>query len=194
MYAHGIMDGPNHPHNVHNKHPFTHVPANTDGSNYCRTPSNKHGPHIRDQQQGRVSEVSSSNHRIPPVSTLLRVLTKHPDELSTFPGFNRSLLTKHRPPSTATAKGHMTRTRKGLRSTRNVIQEMEDARAKVDEMAPTEQICTAIDNENFCYAVTTSNDGNVVYSDLPGRFPIESYAVMNYLFVAYVYKCNYIII
>ena len=130
----------------------------------------------------------------PPTSTMLHVLTKHPKELMTFPSFTRKLLNKFLPPSTATAKGHMIRTRKGLRSTKNIQQEIEDARAQVDDMAPEQQVCTAIDDEMFCFSITTNYDNNVIYSDLPGRFPIESYAGMNYIFVAYIYKCNYIIV
>ena len=61
-------------------------------------------------------------------------------------------------------------------------------------MAPDEQACTAEDDEMFCYSVTTDNDGNVIYSDLVGRFPIESYTGMNYFFVCYVYKRNYIMV
>ena len=42
-------------------------------------------------------------------------------------------------------------------------------------MAPGKQICTATDDEMFCYSITTDNNGNVIYSDLAGKFPIESY-------------------
>ena len=44
----------------------------------------------------------------------------------------------------------------------------------------------------LCYSVTTDNNGNMIYSDLAGRFPTKSCAGMNYYFVCYVYKCNYI--
>ena len=72
--------------------------------------------------------------------------------------------------------------------------EIPDAREELHDMEPAEQVLSAIDDELFCYSITTDNDGNVVYSDLPGRFPIESYRGMNYFFVAYIYKCNYILI
>ena len=85
----------------------------------------------------------------------------------------------------------MIRTRKGLRSTKTDENE-DDARAAEEDMAPDEQACTAEDDEMFCYSVITDNDGNVIYSDLAGQFPIESYTGMNYIFVCYVYKCNYI--
>ena len=88
----------------------------------------------------------------------------------------------------------MIRTRKGLRSTQDNRSEILDARAIVDDMTPVQQMCTTIDDEMYCYSVTTDNDGNVLYSNLAGRFPVESYAGMNYFFIAYVYKCNYIIV
>ena len=143
------------------------------------------------------TEITKFHHQAlgsPPVSTLLRVLRKHPDELSTIPGITRDLITKHLPPSTATAKVHMTRTRKGLRSTKVKTVQTPDAREALPDMEPTEEALSAIDDEILCYSITTDNDGNVVYSDLPGRFPIESYRGMNYFFVTYIYKCNYILI
>lgn len=63
----------------------------------------------------------------------------------------------------------MTRTRKGLRSTQTEIVEMTDAREELQDMEPTEEVLTAIDDKIFCYSITTDNDGNVIYSDLPGR-------------------------
>ena len=111
-----------------------------------------------------------------------------------FSGVTREFITKHLPPSTVTAKSHMIRKRQGLRSTKNITQEIQDTRAQVDNMAPLEQVCTAIDDEMFCFSVTIAYDGNVIHSDLPGRLAIESYAGMKYFFVAYIYKYNYIVI
>ena len=86
---------------------------------------------------------------------------------------NRKLISKHLPPSTATATGHMIRTRKGLRSTR-IDENEDDARVTEEAMAPDKQACTAEDNEIFCYSITTDNNGNIIYSDLAGPFSIES--------------------
>ena len=61
-------------------------------------------------------------------------------------------------------------------------------------MAPDKPACTSEDNEIFYYSISTDNDGNVIYSNLAGRFPIESHTGMNYYFVCYVYKCNYIMV
>ena len=79
-----------------------------------------------------------------------------------FPGLTRGLFNKFLPPSTATEKGRMIRTQKGLRSTKNLQQEIEDARAQVDGMAPPQQVCTAIDNKMFCFSLTTDYDNNVI--------------------------------
>ena len=49
----------------------------------------------------------------PPKTAIYRVLRNHPEELLTFPGMNRKLISRHLPPSTVTAKGHLIRTRKG---------------------------------------------------------------------------------
>ena len=55
----------------------------------------------------------------PPVVTLRNAIQNH--QLDSFPGLIPSLL-KHLPPSTATAKGHMHKNRKGIRSTRSQTQ------------------------------------------------------------------------
>ena len=42
----------------------------------------------------------------------------------------------------------------------------------------------------FCFVVTHDDDNKTIYSDLTGRFPVESYTGMNYLLVVYVYHLN----
>jgi hypothetical protein len=37
-------------------------------------------------------------------------------------------------------------------------------------------------------------NNNTIYSDLTGRFPVQSYEGMEYIFVAYVYKLNAILL
>ena len=100
-------------------------------------------------------------------------MKNHPDELQSFIGLDNNLITKYLPPSRATAKGHMVRVRKGVQSTKSNRQEVLDARADVDDMVPPEHVCTAIENEMFCYVVTRDEHGNTIYSDLTGRFPVE---------------------
>ena len=51
----------------------------------------------------------------PPKSTLLKAIRNH--QLDSIPGLTCDLIANHIPPSAATEKGHMIRTRQGLRST-----------------------------------------------------------------------------
>ena len=53
-------------------------------------------------------------------------------------------------------------------------------------MRPPEQLCTAIDDDMFCFAIMADQNEDTIYSDLSGRFPVCSYSSMNYIFVAYV--------
>jgi len=107
----------------------------------------------------------------PPKSTILKALRNKTGEnqLKTFPGLTFELISKHLPPSSATDKGHMVRTRQGVRSTRSNRQEIIDARLNVNDMNPTEQICTAIDDEIFCYAVLADENEGTIYSDQTAR-------------------------
>ena len=61
-------------------------------------------------------------------------------------------------------------------------------------MFPTEHFCSAIEDKIFFFAVIGDANENKIYSDLTGRFPIQSYKGMNYIFVAYVYKLNSILL
>ena len=89
----------------------------------------------------------------PPKSTFLQAIKNHPKQWHTFPGLTYELISQHLPPSTATYKGHMIRTRQGARSTRNNRQEVLDARLDITYMFPSEQVCSAEEDELFCFAV-----------------------------------------
>ena len=116
----------------------------------------------------------------PPKSALLKAICNK--QLDSIPGLTYDLIAKHLPPSTATGKVHMIRTRQVARSTRRNHKVVKDARAQVDNMSPPEQVCTAIDNEMFCFAILADQNENTIYSDLAGRFPVLSYSSMNYIF------------
>ena len=57
-------------------------------------------------------------------------------------------------------------------------------------MFSTEHVCSDMEDEIFCCAVIVDTHKDTIYSDLTGRFPIQSYEDMNCIFVAYVYKLN----
>ena len=128
----------------------------------------------------------------PPKSTLLKAIRNN--QLSSFPGLTYELIAKYLPESAATDKGHMVRTRSGTRSTRHNHQEVVDARLQVEDMNPQEQACTALDDAMFCFAILADENENTIYSDLTGRFPVQSYSGNNYIFVAYVYSINAILL
>ena len=60
----------------------------------------------------------------------------------------------------------------------------------MEDLAPIQQMCSAIENEMFCFAILRDEEENTIYSDLIGRFPTESYTGIYYIFVYYVYKLN----
>ena len=130
----------------------------------------------------------------PPKSTLLQDIKRHPDLYSTFPGLNYEIISNHLPPSEATEKLHMIQRRQGINSTRNNKQTIIDARQYIKNMFPTEHVCSAMEDEIFCCNVIGDTHEDTIYSDLTGRFPIQSYEGMNYIFVAYVYKLNAILL
>ena len=64
------------------------------------------------------------------------------------------MVSKHNLPNlAATDKGHLARTRKGTRSTRSMRQALLDARENVDDMDPTEYVCSALEDQMFCFAM-----------------------------------------
>ena len=67
----------------------------------------------------------------PPKSSMLKAIRNN--QLASFPGLTYELISKHLPPSSATDKGHMVRTRQGARSTRSNQKDILDARQSVDD-------------------------------------------------------------
>ena len=128
----------------------------------------------------------------PRKETLLKAIKKHPTQFATFPGLTWDLINKYLPPSEATEKGHMIMTRKGLRSTRGIARQLVKARRDISNFLPAEEVCLAEEDEIYCYAVLGDSNDRTIYSDLTGRFPVESYDGKNYIFIAYAYKLNFI--
>jgi hypothetical protein len=60
-------------------------------------------------------------------------------------------------------------------------------------MHPVQEACAGIDDEIFCYAMLADKNEGTVYSDLTGKFPVQSFDGHLYLFVCYVYSANAII-
>jgi hypothetical protein len=113
-------------------------------------------------------------------------------ELSTIPGLTPAFINKNLPRSTATDKGHMRRHRSNTASTRNVQHVKVAARAEVDRMMPQQEVCNMQDM--FCFAALADANTGTMYTDLTGAFPVRSFKNMQYIFVAYIYDLNAIIV
>ena len=88
----------------------------------------------------------------------------------------------------------MIQRRQGINSTREYKQAIRDARQDINNMSPTEHVCSATEDEMFWYDVIGDTHKDTIYSDLTGRYPVQSYEGMNHIFVAYVYKLNAILL
>jgi len=127
----------------------------------------------------------------PPSATLLGALTRS-EELITIPCLTPTLIKNHLPRSTATDKGHMRRHISNTASTRHNHNNIVAARAEVDHMFPQHEMCTMQDV--FCFATLANTITGTMYTDITGAFPVRSFKSMQYIFVAYVYDLNAIIV
>ncbi len=57
---------------------------------------------------------------------------------------------------------------------------------------PTEEICAA--HDMFCFAALADLHLGTMYTDLTGAFPVHSFKNMQYVFVAYIYNLNAILV
>ncbi len=127
----------------------------------------------------------------PPTTSLLQALA-HSTELKMFPGLTPHLIIHHLPPSTATNKGHMRQHRQGIQSTWTSQPAILQTRAKVNHLVPTKEICTA--HDMFCFAALADLHTGMMYTDGTGAFLVRSFWNMQYVFVAYIYDLNAILI
>jgi hypothetical protein len=66
------------------------------------------------------------------------------------------------------------------------------ARADVNSMSPTQEVCSL--QEMICFATLANTNTGTMYTDLTGAFPVRSFKNMQYIFVAYIYDLNAIIV
>ncbi len=82
--------------------------------------------------------------------------------------------------------------RSNTASTRNKHADVILAHAKVNCMFPTHEACAAQDM--FCFAALADATTGTMYTDLTSAFPVRSFKNMIYIFVAYIYDLNAIIV
>jgi hypothetical protein len=102
----------------------------------------------------------------PTVNPLCKAIDNN--QLIGFPTITSAQVRKYLPPLTATAKGHMNRTRKGLRSTTKEMtptktEEAEDFNPQQDENA---------DVELFIGATISEQNDSTIYTDQTGNFRV----------------------
>ncbi len=66
------------------------------------------------------------------------------------------------------------------------------ARRDVDSLHPSEEICAA--HDMFCFSALANLNTGTMYTNLPGAFPVRSFKSMQYIFVAYIYHLNTILV
>ncbi len=127
----------------------------------------------------------------PPSATLLEAID-HSEELATIPRLMPALIKNHLPCSTTTDKGHMRQHRSNTASTQNMQDNINTVQAEVDCMFPQHELCAMQDV--FCCAALANAITGTMYTYITGAFPVWSFKSMQYIFVAYVYDLNAIIV
>jgi hypothetical protein len=156
----------------------------------------------------------------PKISSLMKALRKC--YLKGYPNLSEELVTKYLNPSPATAKGHMKRPKKGIRSTQKQVKTKGDVNipsihVPMPQAAPhplplfvepipyngpaynARRDANYIPDEEsianvFCFGAFADKVSGVVYNDLTGNFPFMLIDGSVCFFVLYHYKTNAILV
>ncbi|KAL7485737.1 hypothetical protein ACHAW6_011335 [Cyclotella cf. meneghiniana] len=143
----------------------------------------------------------------PPPSTWIRAISNQ--EFCTLPGLTADAVQKYVPDSTATDKGHMKKTPAGVHSThlkQPIIKIPAPANIPIPlnekiklppatndtDLFPPHDINDV--NHIFCWAALADQINGTTYTDLTGQFPTMSLKNKQYIFVAYDYTTNAILV
>ena len=162
--------------------------GNTDQQAYCMANDVPYAGGIH--QSTSLAETIKFLHQClfsPTIDTLCKAIDN--GQLVGFPHISSTLVRKYLPESTATAKGHMNRTRKGLRSTTK-RQESQSKEEAMDFNPPVEDVQEV---ELFIGATIGEQNPGTIYTDQTGQFPVRSFHGKRYQFVAYEYRSNAIL-
>ena len=158
----------------------------------------------------------------PKISSLMKALRK--GFLKGCPNVSEELVTKYLNPSPATAKGHMKRPKKGIRSTTKMVNTKGNSNNERNIPGPPPQAAPHVlplfveplpyngpaygarrevnyipdDDESianvFCFGAFADKISGVVYNDLTGNFPFMSLDGSVCFFVMYHYETNAILV
>ena len=127
---------------------------------------------------------------LPPPSTI--IISIKIDQLLGVPGLTTELVQKYLPPSTATTKGYMHRFPQNMKSARtHTIRNVIGSNNHNDMMPRHENNAQC---EIYCFAALSDAHEKKIYTDLTGKFPVRSYQGNQYIFLAYVYDINTILV
>lgn len=116
----------------------------------------------------------------PTLPTWLKAMKK---KFMDLPGITRDMIMRHPPNSTATAKGHLDRTRQGQRSTKPQS-EYDDTAFPITILTKSHATTTVLTK---VWAMTGQE-----YTDITGRLPVASYSGKQYIMIMYNEDSNYI--
>jgi len=125
---------------------------------------------------------------LPTIDTFCKALDN--DQLIGFPPIMSTQVHKYLPESTATAKGHLRHVRKNTRSTTRTRET--ETQVLNHDFRPI--IDATTDFELFVGATIAEQTDGTLYTDQTGAFPITSYHINKYQFVAYEYRSNAILV
>ena len=112
----------------------------------------------------------------PVPSTLLDAIEQ--GFLSTFPGLTKKLVRKHLPKSLQTGKGHLDQERQNLQSTKT---------------KPTTQVPAPPNTKTNILITAIVPATDKIYTDLTGKFPVQSSLGNKYILITYHYDANCIL-
>jgi hypothetical protein len=143
----------------------------------------------KDQSKTELAKYLHACAFSPVISTLQDCITK--GNFITWPGIDNINFKKILKTTEATLQGHLDQERKGLSSTKetDTNQDNENS-AKKDAFPPQEKIKSS----SCYYMIYNISTTRKTYTDLTGRFPHQSSRGNNYIFVAYNYDGNAILV
>lgn len=119
------------------------------------------------------------------------------NNLITFPGMNIKNVSKYMKETIATAKGHLDRNRKNVRSTKTKAQADHLQEIKYYKDEEEDKIITPKREEktNEIFVSYLAQDINgVIYTDLTGKLPVTSINGNKYILLLYCYDVNAILV
>ena len=127
----------------------------------------------------------------PPKRTLIKAIKNN--QLTTWPGLTARAVQKYLPEhAPGTDKGHMSRHKKGIRSTskKSAAKTLEDIAVEQCIHPP---IVEEKLNQLFCYMMHQDKKTGIMYTDLTGKFPIRSIEGYTCFFILYDWTTNAIL-